>query len=127
MKEGKESPISEEKMFLPRVLQVESGVVTAKQMQMFLQFTGTLFYKEFNAIPAPVSRPRRVFQEEDDKTKFGDLVTGIDKIKEFRGLPKKRENCIPIVRAKDEVAEEVYPISALKRGNGYLLLAGMDT
>jgi hypothetical protein len=37
------------------------------------------------------------------------------------------KDCLPIIRAKDETVEEVFPISALKRGNGYLVTAGMDT
>ena len=56
-----------------------------------------------------------------------DLVNGLPEVKEFRGLPKSTKDCVPIVRSKDEAVEEVYPISALKRGNGYLLVAGMDT
>jgi HEPN domain-containing protein len=125
--EGKEYPISEERVILPTTLQVSGRVITATQVQMFIQFTGTLLYKEFNAIPAPVSKPRKVYQEDEDKTMFGDLIGNLAEINEFRGLPKHTPNCIPIVRAKDEVVEEVYPISALKRGNGYLLLAGMNT
>jgi len=127
VKEGKEYPISDEKVILPTVIQVSGKFVTATQMQAFIQFTGTLFYKEFNAIPAPVSRARKVYQEDEEKSKFGDLVGDSVEIDEFRGLPKQTLDCIPIVRAKDEVVEEVYPISALRRGNGYLLLAGMNT
>lgn len=127
VKEGKEYPLSEEKIFIPKALKVEDGTISAVQMQVYLQFTGTLFFKEFDAMPTPVSRDRQVFQEDVDVTRFGDLVTGVGKVKEFRGLPKATKGCIPIVRAKDEISGEVYPISALKRGNGYLLLASMNT
>jgi len=127
VKEGKEHPVSDEKVILPTTLQVSGKLVTATQMQMFIQFTGTLFHKEFNAMPAPVSKKRSLYQESEDKDKFGDLVSGLGDIDEFRGLPKQTSECIPIVRAKDEVVGEIYPICALKRGNGYLLLAGMNT
>jgi len=127
VKEGKDYPVSDEKVILPTTLQVSGKLVTASQMQMFIQFTGTLFYKEFNAMPAPVSKKRNVCQENEDKDKFGDLVSGLGDIDEFRGLPKQTSDCTPIIRAKDEVVGEVYPICALKRGNGYLLLAGMNT
>ena len=47
-------------------------------------------------------------------------------INEFRAMPKNT-NPIPIIRAKDALSEEIYPICALKRGLGYLLLSGMNT
>jgi len=127
VKKGKDYPVSEEKVILPTTIQVSGKLVTATQMQMFIQFTGTLFCKEFNAMPAPVSKRRTVYQEDEDKEKFGDLVSDLGDIDEFRGLPKRTVDCIPIVRAKDEVVEEVYPICALHRGNGFLFLAGMNT
>ena len=125
--EGKEYPLSEEMIVLPKTIQLKDGVPVGAEMQTLLKFTGTLLFKEFDAIPAPNSKHRPVYQNEEDKKKFGDLVSKLPEINEFRGMPKSTKDCTPIIRAKDEIVEEVYPISALKRGNGYLLLAGMDT
>jgi hypothetical protein len=126
--EGREYPISEETIVLPTSIQIkEDGVPVISEMRTLLKFTGTLLFKEFDAIPAPTSKPRPVFQNPEDKEKFGDLIPKPIEINEFRGMPKSTKDCIPIVRAKDELVEEVYPISALKRGNGYLLTAGMNT
>lgn len=127
VKEGKEYPISEEKIIMPKTIRFEGGTVSAVQMQSYLGFTGTLLFKEFNAIPTPVSEPRKLFQGKDDIARFGDLSSNVGRINEFRALPKTTKGCIPIVRAKDKISEEVYPICALKRGTGYLLLAGMNT
>jgi hypothetical protein len=127
--EGKEYPLSEETVVIPKSIQIKDGVPTGEmQMQTLLKFTGTLLFKEFDAIPAPVSKPRiDVYQNPEDIEKFGNLVDKLAQITEFRGMPKSTKDCIPILRAKDEIVEEVYPISALKRGNGYLVIAGMDT
>ena len=125
--EGKEYPLSEEMVVLPTAIQVKDGVPVITEMQTLLKFTGTLLFKEFDAIPAPTSKKRKVYQNPEDKEKFGDLVEGLPEITEFRGMPKSTKDCLPIIRAKDETVEEVYPISALKRGNGYLVIAGMDT
>jgi len=122
VKEGKEYPICESRIFLPTLK--EEGII---EMRTYLEFTGTLLYKEFDALPTPVSQPREIFQEKDDTNKFGDLSTDVGEINEFRALPKTTKDCIPIVRAKDKISEEIYPICALKRGAGYLLLVGMNT
>jgi hypothetical protein len=126
--EGKEYPISEETIMLPRSIQIKKdGVPEITEMQTLLMFKGTLLFKEFDAVPAPVSKLRRVYQNSEDKEKFGDIVGKPIEINEFRGMPKSTKDCIPIVRADDELFEEIFPISALKRGNGYLLAAGMNT
>ena len=127
VKDGKEYPLSEEKILIPKTIRVEYGAISAVQMQEYLRFTGTLLFKELDAMPTPVSHPRHLFQKKVDITRFGDLVTGVGEIDEFRALPKATKDCIPIVRAKDEISDEVYPICALKRGSGYLLFAGMNT
>ena len=72
VKEGKEYPLSEETMILPKTIQFKDGVAIGAEMQTLLKFTGTLFFKEFDAIPAPNSKPRTVYQEVEDITKFGD-------------------------------------------------------
>lgn len=126
--EGKEYPLSEKMIVLPKTIKVKDGVAIGAEMQTLLEFTGTLLFKEFDAIPAPISKSRNdVYQNPEDKENFGDLVSKLTEIKEFRGMPKSTKDCLPIIRAKDETVEEVFPISALKRGNGYLVTAGMDT
>jgi len=126
--DGKEYPLTEEITIIPKIIQMKDGVPIAfGEMQTLLNFTGTLLFKEFDAIPSPNSKPRKVYQNSEDEKKFGKLANVEEEIKEFRAMPKNTRDCIPIIRAKDENVEEVYPISALKRGNGYLLIAGMDT
>lgn len=120
-KEKNEIPICEKTILMPKEIEIKNGDFSIKQFQQYLDFTGTLLFKEFNAIPPIVSKPRRIFQDKEDYEKFGDLST-TEEIKEFRAMPKGTKDCIPIVRA-----EEVYPICALRRGYGYLLLAGMNT
>lgn len=127
VREGKEYPLSEEMVMVPKTIQLKDGVPVITEMQTLLNFAGTLLFKEFDAIPAPISKSRKTYQNPEDKEKFGDLVSKLPEIKEFRGMPKITKDCIPIIRAKDETVEEVFPISALKRGNGYLVIAGMDT
>lgn len=125
--EGKEYPLSEETVVLPKTIQLKDGVPVGAEMQTLLKFTGTLLFKEFDAIPAPISKSRNVYQNPEDKEKFSDLVSELTEINEFRGMPKSTKDCLPIIRAKDEIVEEIFPISALKRGNGYLVTAGMNT
>ena len=129
VKEGKEYPICESRILIPQHTRAEGdGIgISEVKMRQYLEFTGTLFFREFDAMPTPVSQTRQLFQEREDVTKFGDLTKGVGRIEEFRGLPKATKGCIPIVRAKDRISGQVFPICALKRGKGYLLLAGMNT
>ncbi len=121
-----ETPICDKKIIFPEKLKIEGGTFTPVKMKEYLEFTGTLLFKEFNAISTPESKPRNIFQEKEDVEKFGDLSSNVGMINEFRAMPKNT-NAIPIVRAKDKISEEIYPICALKRNSGYLLLAGMNT
>lgn len=120
-------PLCDKSIMVPKEVKLEGTTLSVKQYQTYLEFTGTLLFKEFDAIPAPVSKLREVYQNSEDKEKFGELINDPITIDEFRGMPKSTLECVPIIRAKDEAVEEIFPISALKRGNGYLLLASMNT
>jgi HEPN domain-containing protein len=119
-------PLCDKILMMPKEVKIEGTNISIKNFQEYLEFTGSLLFKEFAAIPTPVSKKRKVRQEKADVTNFGDLLPGVGEVKEFRAIPKSIE-CLPIVRAEDEISAEIYPICALKRGQGYLLLAGMNT
>lgn len=115
-------------LMMPNQIRLEGTNMTVEKFQEYLEFTGTLLFKEFNILPTPVSNEKRtVFQTSEDVEKFGNLLpTAACEIKEFRALPKGVD-LIPIIRAKDDFSGEIYPVCALKRGRGHLLLAGMNT
>ncbi len=125
--EGKEYPLSDEKVVIPSV-HFKEGEPPRSELVALLSFTGTLLFKEFDAIPAPVSKVRKIYQDQQDIEKFGNLVAkDSPEVIEFRAMPKSTKDCIPVIRAKDETVEELFPVYALKRGNGFLLNAGMNT
>ena len=125
---GVEKPISEEKLLLPMPADEMEGRTFLLQL---IRFTGTLYYKDFGAITTCDTKAHKgtvrvkPFQTTVDKEKFGDLVKGIKEITEFRALKRGVPKCIPIVRALRDDFGEVYPISALKFGRGFLLVAAM--
>ena len=128
---GRKEPISEEKLLLPRQIKIQGGTFSVEQLHMLINFTGTLYYKDFGAVTTfdtsihSGAVPLKPFQTDQDKEKFGDLVSGLNEITEFRALKEGISDCIPIVRAIREEFGEVYPISALKHGRGFLLVAAM--
>lgn len=115
-------------LMVPNKIKLEGTSFTIEEFQKYLEFTGTLLFKEFNILPTPVSNDKRqVFQTAEDIKEFGNLLPATNsEIKEFRALPKG-DDLIPIIRAKDDISGEIYPVCALRRGRGYLLLAGMNT
>jgi hypothetical protein len=120
-------PICDKIVMIPKEVKLQGETVAVSNFQEYLEFTGTLLFKEFNALPTPQSKKRKIIQNADDISNFGDLTSTVPReIDEFRAMPKNID-CIPIVRAQDDTSTEVYPICALKRGRGYLLLAGMNT
>lgn len=124
-KQDNRQPMCDTVLIVPEEVKIEGSTISVGKFKEYLEFTGSLLFKEFNGLPTPVSKKRKVSQEQEDIQNFGDLLSGMDEINEFRAMPKNID-CIPIVRAKDEISTEVYPICALRRGQGYLLLAGMN-
>mgnify|MGYP001093012339 CR=1 FL=1 len=128
---GRKAPVSEERLLLPTHFKIQGGTFSVEQLQMFIKFTGTLYYRDFGAVTTADTSlhsgavPLKPFQTSQDKEKFGDLVSGLDEITEFRALREGVSACVPIVRATREEFGEVYPISGLKHGRGFLLVAAM--
>jgi len=127
LKENNKIAICEKRLLVPDEIKFDGINVTIQNYKEYLEFTGTLLHREFNVMPTPVSKNKRpVFQSDEDVEKFGKLIPENCTINEFRALPNSTD-LVPIIRAKDEVSGEIYPICLLKRGRGHLLLAGMNT
>jgi HEPN domain-containing protein len=128
VKENNRIAFSEKRLMVPNEIKFDGVNITVENYKEYLEFTGTLLHKEFNVLPTPVSNDKRpVFQIEEDVNKFGKILPENTQIKEFRALPKNTPDLIPIIRATDQISGEIYPVCVLKRGRGYLLLAGMNT
>ena len=130
VKRGEKYPISEERLFLPKSFDISQGILTIKELQLMLSFTGTLFYKDFGASTTYDTKTHigphevEVFQTEQSKRLFGDLE--VSKVYEFRALRKESRNCLPILTANCSDFGEIYPIAAVKSGAGFLLVAGIS-
>lgn len=125
-------PISEEKVIMPTTFEIrEGGTISATNLKELLKFTGTLFYREFDAVTTYDVKshagpmPEDIRQTPEDKSKFGDLLGEIKKISEYRALRGNAARYIPIIRASCTQFDEVYPIAALSHGKGYLIVGGM--
>jgi len=143
VREGKRIPIVEEKLMIPSSIRVKldrlSGEVKkliVKQFKLVLLFSGSLFWREFDAVTTsdtPIhSGPYllEVYQKDEDKQIVGDLVNigESNKVWEFRAVTGKTKNLIPLLRARRPEPEfgEVYPIAAIEHGFGYLIVGGMN-
>jgi hypothetical protein len=101
---------------------------------MLLNFTGSLTWRDLGIITTADtpqmsgSNEIDVFQEQNDKEMAGDLVNigGLSKVHEFRAVRKDlTKDVIPLLRAKRPDFGEVYPIAAVRKGFGYLIICGM--
>jgi len=137
---GKSVALIEEKLMVPETIRVELDKLGGKvkraiieQFKTVLLFSGSLFWREFDAVTTsdtPVhSGPflLDIYQKDEDRQKVGDLVNiGKDsKIWEFRAVTERTKNLIPLLRARRPEFGEVYPIAAIKYGWGYLIVGGM--
>lgn len=130
---GKENEISEKRILIPKRIETHSpyeGVIT--EWQESIQFQGTLFYKIFDAVTTydvenhKESVEEEAYQLDQDINSFGSLLEGVDKVREFRALRANSPNAIPLIRAKCKSFGEIFPVAAIRKGMGFLLVAGMD-
>lgn len=122
---GERKPISEE-----RYLLVQESAGKIQIIPELISFQGTLLYRDFG-VSVTSDLPNhsgahevKPFQTADDIAKFGDLAS--PSLKEFRAVrsDNSTSKAIPILRAKCDIFGEIYLISAIKFGRGYLLLGG---
>jgi len=130
--EGKQEPIVDIRTIVPESIKVEDGKFIMDKFKELLNFAGSLFWRDFQALTTSdtkdFSEPSEVdvYQTELDKKVAGDLTDagGSRKIWQFRTLRKQRD-FIPLLRASLGVFGEIYPIAAIRHGWGYLITAGM--
>ena len=133
---GAEEPVVDEKTLVPESVRSEGGKLYVERFKVLLNFAGSLLWREF-AVSTTSDTPQHsginplpVYQEDDDKKIVGDIanVGAQNKVLEFRAVRKDAtKDVIPFLRAKRPDFGEVYPIAAVSRGFGYLIIGGMHT
>ena len=135
VRRGQTTPISENRVLVPRALAVNPQ--TQQVMMQFgsmLEFTGTLLWKELGALTTsdtqthPGAFTMQVRQNRSDRNKVGNLVNvgGSPNVVEFRSLRDGTRDLVPLLRGMRPDFGNVYPIAAIKYGYGYFLNCGMD-
>jgi len=133
---GAEEAVVDEKTLVPESVRIEAGNLYVDRFKILLNFAGSLSWRDLEVITTS-DTPKMsginqldVYQEEDDKHVAGDIVNlgGQSKVYEFRALRKDAtRDVVPFIRTKRPDFGEVYPIAAVSRGYGYLIVGGMHT
>jgi hypothetical protein len=91
----------------------------------FIRFDDTLLYNDFRiSVDSRSPTEVAIFQEDEDREYVGDLLAlGIEEVTQFRAVLEGSPNTIPLVRAEEE---RIYPLAAVKYGNGHLFMSGLD-
>jgi len=90
-----------------------------------IYFDDTPLYADFGIL-LDASSPRQVsvYQQDEDKQFVGDLSSlEIDSVTEFRAVLAGNPNVVPLLRAE---GLELYPLAAIRLGNGHLLVSGLE-
>lgn len=132
---GKEEPVVDVATLIPTNIRVEEGKPIIEKFGVLLNFIGSLFWREFDALTTsdtPIFsgiNELEVYQTEEDKKIASDLINvgESNKVYEFRALRKETKGLVPFLRARRPDFGEVYPIAAVKIGFGYLIVGGMHT
>jgi len=134
--EGTETPISETRTLVPSSIlwNRQTGQAIIQQMTSAIEFTGTLLWKELGALTTSDTQNQQgsflmqVSQTRSDQRKAGNLASigGSSDVQEFRALRSETRNLIPLLRGTRSGFGEVYPIAAIKYGQGYFLTNGMN-
>ena len=133
--EGRQQPIVDVTTLVPERIGITDGKVVIDRFKTLLNFAGSLFWREFDALTTGDTQEfsgineLKVYQTKEDKKIAGDLINvgGRNKINEFRALRKETKGLIPLLRASRPDFGEVYPIAAVQHGWGYLIVGGMHT
>jgi|GEM_PF-1441908 HEPN domain-containing protein len=133
---GAEEPIIDEKTLVPQSVRVEGEKLYTSRFITLLNFAGSLSWRDLGIVTTSdtpqMSGPNQldVYQEKEDQDIIGDITNlgGQNKVFEFRAVRRdETKDAVPLLRAKRPDFGEVYPIAAIKRGFGYLLVGGMYT
>ena len=65
----------------------------------------------------------KVYQQEIDKQRFGDLLVGIDTLNRFRATTSGSSDFLPVIREQDN--DTVFPVAIIPYGKGYLIHFGL--
>lgn len=90
---------------------------------------GTLLFEKLKITPTfGVPQRYKIFQTESDKEFIGNLgdVGETNIIEEFRCVREPVSRCQPLLRAKSEIYDEIYPLAAIPLGRGYFIIGGMN-
>jgi HEPN domain-containing protein len=133
---GAEEPVVDETTLVPDVVRTEGGKLYVDRFKLFLNFAGSLSWRELG-VTTTGDTPQmagvnelQVYQEESDKAIVGDIVNvgGENKVHEFRAVRKDAtQGAIPLLRTQRPDFGEVFPIAAVNRGFGWLIVGGMHT
>jgi HEPN domain-containing protein len=133
---GTKEPVVNDKTLVPESVRTEGGKFYVERFKIYLDFAGSLSWRDLGIITTADTTQMsganelEVFQEEDDRKKAGNIVNigGNNKVHEFRAIRKDlTKDAVPLLRANRPDFGEVYPIAAVKRGFGYLIVGGMNT
>lgn len=133
---GAEVAVVDEKVLIPDTVRLEGGALNVERFKLLLSFAGSLSWRELEVITTGETPQMSgvnqldVYQEENDKAIAGDLVNvgGENKVHEFRAVRRDAtKDAIPLLRTKRPDFGEVFPIAAISRGFGYLIVGGMHT
>ena len=96
-----------------------------RQITGFWNFNETVLYRDFHTTLDSRSPTEVIIsQEEEDKAYVGDLLKlNIDRVTQFRAVNSSNTHAIPLLRAEES---KIYPLSAIKYGNGHLMIAGLE-
>jgi hypothetical protein len=90
---------------------------------------GTLLFERLKITPT-FGDPKKyeIYQTESDKDFIGNLedVGGTNIIEEYRCVREPVSRCQPLLRAKSEIYDEIYPLAAIPLGRGYFIIGGMN-
>jgi hypothetical protein len=90
---------------------------------------GTLLFERLKITPTFGDTQRyKVYQTESDKRFIGNLedVGETNIIEEFRCVREPVFRCKPLLRAKSEIYNEIYPLAAIPYRRGYFIIGGMN-
>lgn len=126
----------DEKTLVPETVRSGGGALYVERFRILLNFAGSLLWREFEVATTSDTekhsgiKPLPVYQEEEDKKIVGDIANagGQNEVLEFRAVRKDAtKDVVPLLRAKRPDFGEVYPIAAVSRGFGHLIIGGMHT
>lgn len=96
-----------------------------RQIASFIHFSDTPAYRDFRlSLDSRSPTEVTISQTAEDKRYVGNLLgLGIERVTQFRAVIPGNPQIIPLLRAEEG---RIYPLAALKHGNGHLMISGLD-